>query len=167
MRSLGFLVVLIATMFLKGCGVYSFTGASISPEVNSVQVNYFPNESDLVNPTLAQEFMNALKEKLSSQTSLDVLNNNGDLVFEGAIRKYTTEPVAIQGDQTAALNRLSITVFVKFTNKIEPEQSFETSFTQYREYSSNESLSAVEDGLVEEINTDLVEDIFNKSVVNW
>jgi len=167
MRSLGFLVVLIATMFLKGCGVYSFTGASISPEVNSVQVNYFPNESDLVNPTLAQEFTNALKEKFSSQTSLDVLNNNGDLVFEGAIRKYTTEPVAIQGDQTAALNRLSITVFVKFTNKIEPEQSFETSFTQYREYSSNESLSAVEDGLVEEINTDLVEDIFNKSVVNW
>ena len=167
MRSLGFLVVLIATMFLKGCGVYSFTGASISPEVNSVQVNYFPNESDLVNPTLAQEFTNALKEKFSSQTSLDVLNNNGDLVFEGAIRKYTTEPVAIQGDQTAALNRLSITVFVKFTNKIEPEQSFETSFTQYREYSSNESLSAVEDGLVEEINADLVEDIFNKSVVNW
>lgn len=167
MRSLGFMVVLIATMFLKGCGVYSFTGASISPEVNSVQVNYFPNESDLVNPTLAQEFTNALKEKFSSQTSLDVLNNNGDLVFEGAIRKYTTEPVAIQGDQTAALNRLSITVFVKFTNKIEPEQSFETSFTQYREYSSNESLSAVEDGLVEEINTDLVEDIFNKSVVNW
>lgn len=167
MRSLGFLLVLIATMFLKGCGVYSFTGASISPEINSVQVNHFPNESDLVNPTLSQEFTNALKEKFTAQTNLDVLDNDGDLVFEGAIKKYTTEPVAIQGDQTAALNRLSITVFVKFTNKIEPEQSFETSFTQYREYSSNESLSAVESGLVEEINADLVEDIFNKSVVNW
>lgn len=167
MRSLTFLIVMIAAFLLKGCGVYSFTGASISPEVNSVQVNHFPNESDLVNPTLAREFTNALKEKFSAQTDLDVLNNNGDLVFEGAIRKYTTEPVAIQGDQTAALNRLSITVFVKFTNKIEPEQSFETSFTQYREYSSSQSLAAVEDGLVEEINADLVEDIFNKSVVNW
>jgi len=167
MRSVGFLIVFAAALMLKGCGVYSFTGASISPEVNSVQINHFPNEADLVNPTLSQEFTNALKEKFSAQTNLDVLDNNGDLVFEGAVRKYTTEPVAIQGDQTAALNRLSITVFVKFTNKIEPEQSYETSFTQYREYSSTESLAAVEDGLVEEINADLIEDIFNKAVVNW
>ncbi len=167
MRSLGFLIVLMVTMFLKGCGVYSFTGASIAPEVKSVQVHHFPNEADLVNPTLSQEFTNALKEKLSSQTNLDVLDSDGDLVFEGAIRKYTTEPVAIQGDQTAALNRLSITVFVKFTNKVEPEQNYETTFTQYREYSSTESLAAVEDGLVEEINADLVDDIFNKAVVNW
>ena len=167
MRSVGFLIVFATALMFKGCGVYSFTGASISPEVNSVQINHFPNEADLVNPTLSQEFTNALKEKFSAQTNLDVLDNNGDLVFEGAVRKYTTEPVAIQGDQTAALNRLSITVFVKFTNKIEPEQSYETSFTQYREYSSTESLAAVEDGLVEEINADLIEDIFNKAVVNW
>lgn len=161
------LLIIITATLVQGCGVYSFTGASISPKVESVQVQHFPNEADLVHPTLSQEFTNALKDEFASQTNLDVLDNNGDLVFEGAIRKYTTNPVAIQGDQTAALNRLSITVFVKFTNKVEPEQNFETSFTQYREYSSSQALSAVEDGLIEEINADIVEDVFNKAVVNW
>lgn len=167
MMKLKLLLILFAVVLIQGCGVYSFTGASISPEVESVQVQYFPNEADLVHPTLSQQFTNALKEKFASQTNLDVLDDSGDLVLEGAIRKYTTNPVAIQGDQTAALNRLSITVFVKFTNKVEPEQNFETSFTQYREYSSSQALSAVEDGLIDEINADIVEDIFNKAVVNW
>jgi hypothetical protein len=161
------LLILMPVFFIQGCGVYSFTGASISPEVESVQIKSFPNEADLVQPTLAQDLTNSLKEKFSAQTNLDVLDSEGDLVLEGAIRKYSTEPVAIQGDQTAALNRLSITIFVKFTNKIEPEQNFESTFTQYREYPSAQRLSEVEDGLIEEINGDLVEDIFNKAVVNW
>ncbi|HKK10754.1 MAG TPA: LptE family protein [Bacteroidales bacterium] len=158
--------VLLSILF-QGCGVYSFTGASISPEVKSVQVQYFPNQADLVQPTLSQVFTDALKDKFISQTSLDVINQSGDLVFEGAIKRYTTEPVAIQGNQQAALNRLTITVEVKFTNKINPEKSFESSFTQYSEYDSGATLSAVEEGLIQEITKALVEDVFNKAVVNW
>jgi hypothetical protein len=161
------LLWVIPILMIQGCGVYSFTGASISPEVQSVEVQYFPNEADLVQPTLSQVFTDALKDKFISQTNLDVLNQSGDLVFEGAIKRYTTEPVAIQGNQQAALNRLTITVEVKFTNKINPEKSFESSFTQYSEYDSGVTLSAVEDGLIQEITTALVEDVFNKAVVNW
>lgn len=157
----------LLSVLSQGCGVYSFTGASISPEVKSVQVQYFPNQADLVQPTLSQVFTDALKDKFMSQTSLDVINQSGDLVFEGAIKRYTTEPVAIQGNQEAALNRLTITVEVKFTNKKNPEKNFESSFTQYSEYESGVTLSDVEEGLIEEITKALVEDIFNKAVVNW
>lgn len=161
------IALVFVAVLLQSCGIYSFTGASISPDVKSVQVNYFRNSAALVQATLSQTFTDALKDKFSSQTSLDLMERNGDLVFEGEIKRYNTDPVAIQGDQTAALNRLTITVFVKFTNKIEPDQSFESNFTQYQEYESSESLSSVEDGLIEEITDALVEDIFNRAVVNW
>jgi len=159
--------ILLMSAFSQSCGVYSFTGASISPEVESVHVKFFDNKADLVEPTLSQRFTNSLKEKFSSQTNLDVVESQGDLVLEGHVQNYKTEPSAIQGDQTAALNRLTINVFVKFTNRINPDDNFESTFSHYREYSSKESLSAVKDGLISEINEALVEDIFNRAVVNW
>ncbi|MCF8230952.1 MAG: hypothetical protein K9J27_02095 [Bacteroidales bacterium] len=155
------------SLIAQACGVYSFTGASIPPEAESVEIQYFKNQTDMVEATLSQDFTNSLKEKFASQTNLDVVESQGDLVFEGYIKDYKTEPTAIQGNQTAALNRLTITVFVKFTNKVEPESNFETTFSQYREYSSNKSLSEVKESLISEINKDLVEDIFNQSVVDW
>lgn len=167
MKKLKLVIGILMIVVLQGCGVYSFTGASISPEVESIQVQHFPNQADLVQPTLSQVFTDELKNKFISQTNLDVLNQGGDLVLEGAIKRYTTEPVAIQGNQEAALNRLTITVEVKYTNKVNPEKNFESSFSQYREYPSTSRLSEVEEGLIEEITTALVEDIFNKAVVNW
>lgn len=160
-------LAVLMSLFIQACGVYSFTGASIPPEAETVEIQYFNNETDMVEATLSQNFTNSLKEKFASQTNLDVVESQGDLVFEGYIQDYKTEPAAIRGDQTAALNRLTIKVFVKFTNKINPKANFETTFSQYREYSSNKSLSEVKDGLISEINGDLVEDIFNQSVVDW
>ncbi|MCD4679818.1 MAG: hypothetical protein K8S00_05465 [Bacteroidales bacterium] len=152
---------------LTSCGVYSFTGASISPEVKTISVKYFPNNAPLVNSTLSQEFTQALKMKFTAQTSLILVDQSGDLNLEGEITGYSTRPIAIQGDETAALNRLSITVRVRFTNNFDETQNYETNFTQYQDYPSSSSLSSVEDGLILEINKDLVEDIFNKAVVNW
>jgi len=106
-------------------------------------------------------------DKFVSQTNLELVESNGDLVFEGFIQGYTTAPIAIQGDQTAALNRLTVKVKVKFTNKKEPEHSYENVFTQYQDYESSAALSSVEEALIVQINEALVEDIFNKAVVNW
>ncbi|MDV7389969.1 LPS assembly lipoprotein LptE, partial [Arthrospira platensis SPKY1] len=100
-------------------------------------------------------------------TSLTSLTNGGDLAFEGEITDYSTSPVAIQSDQTAALNRLSITVNVRFLNKFDESKSFETKFTQYVDYPSNQDLNAVKDGLIAEITEMLVDNIFNRAVVNW
>lgn len=166
-KKIKFFIFSITLLLLNGCGVYSFTGASISPDIKSISIQQFPNLAMLVQPTLSQSFTMALRDKFASQTNLNILQNNGDLNIEGEITGYTNQPVAIQGNQQAALNRLTITVKVRFINKKNNKQDFESTFTRYRDYSSQSNLSAVENDLIKEINTDLVEDIFNKAVVNW
>ncbi len=146
---------------------YSFTGASIPPEVKTIQIGNFPNNAPLVNPTLSQEFTDALRDKFQSQTSLIIVNSGGDMVIEGEITDYNTRPTAIQGDDVAALNRLTISVKVKFSNVYDESQNFEQTFSSYEEYPSSASLTTVADGLVPIISGYLVEDIFNKAVVNW
>jgi hypothetical protein len=165
------LILFITVLLLFSCN-YSFTGASISPDVKTISVARFNNQAAIVNPTLSQNFTDALKDKFTSQTNLILKDKNGDLYVEGVITDYSTQPIALQGASSngidrAALNRLSITVSVKFINKINEKQNFETSFTRFQDYPSSKNLREVEDNLVKQINSDLVEDIFNKAVVNW
>jgi hypothetical protein len=159
-------LVMMALM-LSSCGIYSFTGASIPAGAKTVSVQYFPNNASLVEPTLSQVFTDALRDKFTSQTSLRMVDKNGDLALEGEVVDYKTTPVAIQADQTSALNRLTVVVNVRFTNKLEPEKDFETRFTQFVDYPSTESLDAVKDDLIKQLVDDLTDNIFNKAVVNW
>jgi hypothetical protein len=165
-------LLLLALLFFTGtsCGVYSFTGASISPAVKTISISYFPNNAQYVQPTLSQKFTDALRDKFVTQTNLTLINTGGDLVIEGAITGYDpNQPVAIQGgaDQTASLYRLTVTVNVRFTNKKDDKQSFETSFSRYEDYDRSSRLADVEEQLLDQINEALVQDIFNKAVVNW
>lgn len=147
---------------------YSFTGASIPPEVKTIQIAQFPNNAPLINPTLSQEFTDGLRDKFQSQTSLIMVNGEGDMVIEGEIVDYSTKPVAIQSNDQAALNRLTITVKVTFINHFDETQSFSNqSFSRYEDYPSTANLTTVADGLVKVISEYLIEDIFNKTVVNW
>jgi hypothetical protein len=155
----------------NGCN-YSFTGASISPDVKTISVARFIYQASLVNPMESQNFTDALRDKFSSQTNLILKDKNGDLQIEGAITDYSTQPIAVQGASQnvadkAALNRLSITISVKFSNRLNEKQNFETTFTRFQDYPSGRNLREVEDNLVKQINADLVEDVFNKAVVNW
>ncbi|MCF8327487.1 MAG: hypothetical protein K9I29_04265 [Bacteroidales bacterium] len=152
---------------MQACGVYSFTGASIPPEAETITIKYFPNNASLVNANLSQTFTNKLKDRFQSQTNLNLTGSGGDLYFEGEIVEYKTKPVAIQGNDQAAMNRLTISVKVKFRNRYDEESNFETTFTRYEDFDSSQNLSAVEDQLVEQISEYLIDDIFNKSVVNW
>ncbi len=161
-------IIILAAGVAPSCKIsYSFTGANISPEVKTYSVYYFPNRARLVNPTLSQSFTEALREKLQRQTSLNELEENGDLIFEGQITGYEVRPMAIQKEDQAALNRLTITVSLKYTNNKEPEQNMEQTFSAYEDFDSSSSLSAVEDGLVPEIIKKLNEDIFNATIANW
>lgn len=147
---------------------YSFTGASISPDVKTISIQYFQNNASLVVPTLSRVFTDALKDYFTSQTNLTLVDRNGDLSLEGAITGYSVQPVAIQGNETAAMNRLTITVTVKFTNKKNEKQNFENkSFSRYQDYPSSANLVAVQDGLIKLIDDQLITDIFNQAVVNW
>ncbi|MFU8843019.1 MAG: LptE family protein [Bacteroidales bacterium] len=146
---------------------YSFTGASIPPEVKTIYIGYFENNASLVEPTLSQKITDAFRDKFASETSLVLVTSAGDMNLEGFIRDYRTQPVAIQTDDQAALNRLTITIEVSFENTVDEKMSFKSSFSRYADYSSSQNLSAVQEALIEEINTMLVEDVFNKAVVNW
>ncbi len=170
MKRVIFLALLLITAgyIFSSCKIsYSFTGANISPDVKTFSVYYFPNRAQLVNPTLSQEFTESLREKLQRQTSLDEVQENGDLEFEGQITGYEVRPMAIQKEDLAALNRLTITIKVKFTNNKDTEQSVERSFSAFEEFDSTSSLADVEDGLVPEILKKINEDIFNATIANW
>jgi hypothetical protein len=163
---LSLMVIIFNFCFVLGCS-YSFTGASISPAVKSISVDYLPNNAILIEPTLSRKLTEAIRDKFTSQSSLSLIGSNGDLHIAGEITGYTTEPVAITGDQQAALQRLKITVNIRFTNKIDPTQDFETSFSRFADYNAAQQLSTVQNALLEVINDELAQDIFNKAVVNW
>ena len=159
-------LVLALAWICQSCGIYSFSGASIPAEAKTVSVDYFPNHAQLVNPLLSDNLTNALRDAMNSQTTLDLVETGGDLAFEGEIIDYKTSPVAITG-QTAALNRLTITVKVRFTNNIDDSKDFEQTFSRYEDYPSVQELNSVQSSLTAAIIEQLVEDIFNKALVNW
>jgi hypothetical protein len=168
--SLWFVVCGWVAFLFVGCGILhvSLTGGSINPNAKTVYVATFPNNASLVNPRLSQEFTTALKDRIQNQTPLTIVDTkNADYVFEGAITAYTISPIALQSNDIAAMNRLTITVRVTFKNKFEEILNFEQSFSRYSDYSSALNFSGIESGLMQEIVSFLTEDIFNKAFVNW
>ena len=167
-NSILLLVFVLATVALTACKIgYSFTGASVAANVKTFSVYDFPNRARLVNPTLSQNFIDGLQEKLIRQTSLSQIQENGDLEFSGQITEYDVRPMNIQQGDLAGLNRLTIGVKIKYVNNKEHEQDWEKSFTAYEDFESTQRLDDVEDALVPEIIKKLTDDIFNASIANW
>ena len=150
-----------------GCGVYSFTGASIDPSIKTISIHTFVNQAPIIVPSLSQSLTQALRDRFTTTTNLNLEESGGDLEFSGSITNYQVSPVAPQANEVAALNRLTITVNVEFVNHQSEKQSWTSSFTRYADYDSNKDLLTVQDQLIKDINEQLVEDIFNKAVVNW
>ena len=162
--------VLLMLMALSGCGVkvnYSLTGASISPEVKTVSIQYFQNRASLVQPTLSQDLTDALIDKCKAQTNLKIVSSGGDVNFEGYITDYKTQPYTSSPNEQSASNRFTISVKVKFVNNIEPDLNFEQVFTRYEQYESTQEFNSIEAEVSGTIVKQLVEDIFNKAFVNW
>ncbi len=153
---------------MAGCtGGYSFTGASIPPGAKTISVATFPNYASTVNPQLSQKLTDELMQMFASQTPLSVTTADGDLQVSGQITGYDTRASALSSSDEVSMNRLTITIRVKFVNQIDPDADFEQQFSRYRDYAATQDFSAVESGLMSEIVTELCEDIFNKAVVNW
>jgi hypothetical protein len=150
----------IFPLFIGGCGVYSFTGASISPEVKSVSISFFPAYAPLAPANVPQVFTEALRDLFINRTNLDLLEKNGDISFEGYISGYQTRPVAIQGNEQAAQNRLTMTVNVTYTNTKDDSKSFEKSFSRFADFDAAQNLADVEQALIAEINDQLILDIY-------
>jgi len=159
-------ICLISFVF-SSCGIYSFSGASISNDVKNVSINTFENIASLAPPKLSNLITEALKDKFLSETRLSQVNSDGDLMFNGQITNYNINPIAIQANETASKNRLSITVKVNFINNIDKDNSFNKTFNRYTDYESSINFTSVEESLNEEIISQLIEDIFNEAFTNW
>ncbi len=162
-----FLSLISLSILVVSCGVYSFTGASIPTEAKTISVQYISNKAAIVQPSLSQVITEGLIDAFTGQTNLEITENEGDLSFSGYITKYQIKPMAIKANETASQNRLTIAIKIKYNNSFDDKQNFETTFSRYRDYASSENIVDVEDGLIEEISKELIEDVFNKAFVNW
>ncbi len=163
-------IALLATLLLtlQGCWFYSFTGASIGADVKTVQIDYFPNNAALVEPSLSREFTTRLQDLFLRQTNLSLVKTGGDLQFEGEITDYRIEPTSATANQTAAQNRLTITVKVRFYNNKNEEDNFEKTFSHFYDYAGSDQLVGGQlESAFDEILTKINEDIFNASVAKW
>ena len=164
-------VALLGAAALSGCiffrGGYSLSGASIPEGAKTFSVAYFPNNAPIVSPSLSSTLVEALKDKFSRQTKLQLVEENGDFAFEGEIVGYTSTTASVSSDDYAILNRLTITVKVKFTNSVVPENSFNRVFTAFTDYDSTQLLTDVQTELDAEIVSQIVTDIFQAAASNW
>jgi len=157
----------IIVLLFNSCN-YSFTGASISPEVQTVSIDYFNSVAPQAPPAIEQFFTEALREIFISQTNLKLASNGvGDLHFEGKITGYRSKAVSISSDQIANAERLTITVRVRFINSKEPKNNFDRSFSKYQDYDASQNLQSIENELIRDINQQLVQSIFDAAVSNW
>ncbi|MBR4994591.1 MAG: LptE family protein [Alistipes sp.] len=148
-------------------GGYSLSGASIPEAAKTFSVAYFPNNAPMVSPTLSATLTEALKDKFSRQTKLKQVESNGDFAFEGEIVGYTSATASVSSDNYAVLNRLTIRVKVRFTNNIDPDNSFNRDFSAFADYESTKLLTEVQSELDEQIVEDIVTDIFQAAASNW
>lgn len=163
------LISLLLTLLLAGCSIkYSLNGASIDyTKIKTVSIADFQNLAPTVYPPLAQRFTEDLKDRFQQQTRLRDIPTNGDLSIEGEIVGYDLSAEAVQENAFAAKTRLTLRINVRFTNKVNEEESFEREFTSFGTFDSSQMFVDVQDQLCQELTKDIINQIFNATVENW
>ncbi|PHQ57482.1 MAG: hypothetical protein COC16_00915 [Lutibacter sp.] len=168
MKQITYSILFLLVFTTISCGIYKFTGTNIQSNVKTIQIDYFPNNAILVEPTLSQTFYIELQDLFLQQTNLDLVKSGGDLQFEGEITGYKINPMTATAQQTAAQNRLTITVNVRFYNNKFEEDNFEQTFSHYYDFDANAQLvGGILDDAFVEILERITQDIFNASVAKW
>ena len=163
------LLVCLCLLIATACSIsYKFNGASIDyTKVKTIMISDFTNQASYVNPTLAPEFTEELKDIYIRQTRLEQVTSNGDLALEGEVTGYDFTPMAVKEDALASQTRLTITVRVRYMNNTNPDEDFEQSCSAYREFDSNLMVQQVESSLCAEIIEEIVDQVYNATVANW
>ena len=160
--------MIVAAFLVQSCGIYSFTGTSIQPEVKSITINYFEYTAPKVNPSLSNMKTEGLQDKFTRLTKLEQVDMDGNLEIVRAITGYDVKATAISAKEQATQNRLTVSVKVTFLNRKFPEDDFEDKgFSAYADFDASQSLDAVEASLCEEIVEKICDDIFNATVAKW
>ena len=167
MKNIIFILTILA---LSGCG-YKFNGASIPPDMKTISVAYIENNAQLVNPQLSQELTESLKERIRTQSRLNIVTNEADASFyEGKITVYEIKPISIQDNAKpiAGANRLTISMAIKYKSNKDNTQSFEETFTAFTDFSlAGKTFQSQEKELVKKVTVQLTENIFNRAFAQW
>jgi hypothetical protein len=167
MKHLHYIIALILLLNLGSCSVYNFTGTG-KIDAKTFQVNYFPNNAELIEPGIDRIFRLTLQDLIQNQTNLNLVTTGGDLTYEGEITDYRISPMTATADQQASQNRLTIRVNVQFTNKNKETENFEKQFSFYHDYPAAQQLTgATKDKAIKEIFERITQDIFNESLAKW
>ena len=163
------ILLLLVIGLLNGCLIsYKFNGASIDySKVKTISVSDFANNAALVYPPLAVFLTDGIKDLYQRQTRLEQVRRGGNLELEGEITGYQLTPMAVSADSYAAETKLTITIKVKFTNNIAPEESFEKTYSAYQTFDASQMLSDVQDELCTTMIAELAEQIYNDTVAKW
>ena len=160
-------IFLVVTSLISSCGIYKFNGGSTG-DAKTLQVDFFPNQAALIEPQLSQRFTQDIQDLFLRQTNLEQTRTGGDLRCAGEITGYRVNPMSATSQQTAAQNRLTITVNVRFYNRLKEEDDFEKQFSFYSDFDANAQLTGgVLDAALDEILERIIQDIFNASLGNW
>lgn len=166
-KHLSVLLLALSSVFLIKCGVYSFSGGDVG-DAKTIQVDFFPNQAPLVEPGLSTRFTQDLQDLFLRQTNLTLVSTGGDLRFEGEITGYRVNPMSATSQQTAAQNRLTITISVRYYNALKEEDNFDKSFSFYYDFPADSQLiGSVQEAAWDEILERITQDIFNASVGKW
>ena len=160
----------IATMLLMNACVisYKFNGASIDySTTKTISIADFPNVASLVYAPLSNNLSDGIRDLFQRQTRLEQVRRGGNLEIEGEITGYTLTPMAVSADSYAAETKLTITVKVRFTNNVAPEESFEKTYSAYQTFDASQMLSDVQEELCNTMITEIAEQIYNDTVAKW
>lgn len=152
---------------LSACGIYSFRGSTLPPDIRTLTIQNFPNQAPLIIPTLPQTFTEALRNKFLAQTPLTLTGQNADLILSGYIENYEVTPVAIQSGDQAAQNRMTLTIYAECHSPKYPQLNWKQSFSSFLDFPANTPISTVQENLLLDLSDRISQDIVNKTLSNW
>ena len=168
-KSLACLAMSVATLLLTiACSIsYSFTGTNINYDViKTIQIDKIANRAPYGWAPMEAMFNNKLQDKYANSTRLRLVKRNGDLQVAGEITGYDQFNKAVSADGYSSQVQLKLTVNIRFRNN-KMNQQWEKQFSATTQYDARQSLATVQEGLVNEMIDDIVDQIFNATVADW
>ncbi len=164
-----YIQIILLCGLLTGCSIsYKFNGASIDySTTHSIAIADFPNNAALVHPPLSNQLSEGIRDLFIRQTRLQVNRKGGDLELEGEITGYDLTPMGISASGFSAETKLTLSVRVRYTNNINPEESFEKTYSAFQTFDSSQMLTDVQDALCEIMVQEISESIYNDTVAKW
>lgn len=160
--------LILACLGFNSCGFYSLSGVTIPKNITTFQVDFFTNQAALIEPNIELTFTRELQDIIQSQTSLNLVNTGGDYIYQGEITRYFIAPMTATATSTAAQNRVTIAINVRFTNTKNDEESFEKTYSFFYDYDANTPLQgAALDTALDIIYEQITQEIITDTLGKW